>query len=637
MSVKTAGVGHFQIPTAPAAGVSVTSGAANAYTTTAVQLIASTAAALFITGIFVEEAAVSAGTYISVQLMIGTAGSETVIGQYLVGPSTGSTVTRTYRPISPPIPVANATRIAAKTADSVGAIARLVSLECIAQSNVVDDGVAQSANVIQWSSGAVPAPNVTGVPIIDEKYLLGTVIAAPATAGIRDVNVKNMNNVAATAITTINANMGSTQPVNFTGAGASALLKSDTVDWAGGAIPAPNVTGVPLIDLKYILGTVLTETAGQIAGAFKKFFNVASPTLTCVGLDQTGDSFARIGATGSGLTSLAPASSALSTANWTNARAGYLDNLNVGGNVATHADIVAINTSSSKHIILSTVGQYERPESGNTVYTIEARTFSALDGSAVNADSTPTLTGTGQTSGSLAANISAASNPATGVYRWTYTVASSATLEPVRFDVSATISSAVFTLSAYTQILDEVAVTWSSTDASHLTSIFNKLPSNNIADETLVLAAIGTPMQAGNVTLAAAQPNYAPAKAGDAMTLTAAYDAAKTALPATSYTAPDNADILLIKAKTDNLPASPAATSDIPTAVQNADALLKRDWTLVSGEASRSALNALRFIRNKFSTVAHANQVTVYKEDDVTEAFTKNITVDATAKPITEG
>jgi hypothetical protein len=187
MSVKTAGVGHFQIPTAPSAGVSVTSGAANAYTTNAVQLIASTAAALFITGIYAEEAAVSAATYKSVQLMIGTAGSETVIGQYLIDPKTGSTVTRTYRPIFPPIPVANATRIAVKTADSVGALATLISLEVIAQTNVVDDGIAQSANVIQWN---------------------GTNVAAPATAGIPEVNVKNMNNVSAAPITTIKAVQG---------------------------------------------------------------------------------------------------------------------------------------------------------------------------------------------------------------------------------------------------------------------------------------------------------------------------------------------------------------------------------------------------------------------------------------------
>jgi hypothetical protein len=40
-----------------------------------------------------------------------------------------------------------------------------------------------------------------------------------------------------------------------------------------------------------------------------------------------------------------------------------------------------------------------------------------------------------------------------------------------------------------------------------------------------------------------------------------------------TYTAPDNASITAIKAKTDNLPAAPAAVSDIPTAVTNASAV----------------------------------------------------------------
>jgi hypothetical protein len=136
---KTAGVGHFTIPTAPAAGVSCTSGAANVFTTTYVQLIASTSAALFITGIYVEEAAALRPRTSWCSSPRAAGGSETVVGQYLIPPSTGSTVTRSYRPIYPPIPVANATRIACKTADSVGAAAKLITLECIAQSNVVDD------------------------------------------------------------------------------------------------------------------------------------------------------------------------------------------------------------------------------------------------------------------------------------------------------------------------------------------------------------------------------------------------------------------------------------------------------------------------------------------------------------------
>jgi hypothetical protein len=64
----------------------------------------------------------------------------------------------------------------------------------------------------------------------------GTAVATPATAGIPEVNVKNINNVATTSVTTISAYQGHTQPLNFTGTGVSALIKSDTVDIAGAAV-----------------------------------------------------------------------------------------------------------------------------------------------------------------------------------------------------------------------------------------------------------------------------------------------------------------------------------------------------------------------------------------------------------------
>jgi hypothetical protein len=63
-----------------------------------------------------------------------------------------------------------------------------------------------------------------------------------------------------------------------------------------------------------------------------------------------------------------------------------------------------------------------------------------------------------------------------------------------------------------------------------------------------------------------------------------------------------------------------AAVADIPTATQNADALLKRDWTAVSGEAARSVLNALRWLRNRWGI--SGGTLTVYKEDDSTSAWT---------------
>jgi len=172
----------------------------------------------------------------------------------------------------------------------------------------------------------------------------------------------------------------------------------------------------------------------------------------------------------------------------TASRAGYLDNLDVGGPVSSQADINALNQSASRRIIMTTVGQYERPESATVTYTVETRTFDG-DGAVTNADTTPTLTATGTISGNLSANLSAATNPATGVYRWTYTVSSAATKEEIRFDVSATMSTA-FTLSVYSQVVDFVSATWTTADASNLTAIFNKLPVNNIADQTLLAAAI---------------------------------------------------------------------------------------------------------------------------------------------------
>lgn len=182
------------------------------------------------------------------------------------------------------------------------------------------------------------------------------------------------------------------------------------------------------------------------------------------------------------------------------ARAGYLDNLNVGGAVASHVDIAAINQSASRSMLMSTVGQYAPSE----VYTVEMRTYNKLDGTAVNADTTPTLTATGAVTGSLSGNLSAATNPATGVYRWTYTPGATPTLEQIRMDGSAAISSATYTLTAYTQTVDQPTATFTATDKSNLTSIFNKLPSGNIADQT-TLTAVQTALTNSTITIAANQ------------------------------------------------------------------------------------------------------------------------------------
>lgn len=70
----------------------------------------------------------------------------------------------------------------------------------------------------------------------------------------------------------------------------------------------------------------------------------------------------------------------------------------------------------------------------------------------------------------------------------------------------------------------------------------------------------------------------------------------------------------------------------IPTAIENADALLKRDWTAVTGEADRSVLNALRALRNKWTALL--GTWTIYKEDDTTAAWTSTVATSSGAEPI---
>jgi hypothetical protein len=71
------------------------------------------------------------------------------------------------------------------------------------------------------------------------------------------------------------------------------------------------------------------------------------------------------------------------------------------------------------------------------------------------------------------------------------------------------------------------------------------------------------PESGGNIAAVKAKTDNlpaSPAAIGSAMTLTSAYDAAKNAAPESG------GNVAAIKAKTDNLPASPAATGDIPSA-----------------------------------------------------------------------
>jgi len=113
------------------------------------------------------------------------------------------------------------------------------------------------ANVVRWLNTAVTA----------------------ATAGIPDTNAKNINNVSTSSVTTINANQGTTQPINFTGTAGSALVKTDVIDWISTAAATPTTAGVPKVELSTWLGTApLALSSQQVQAVVPSSTVVASVT-----------------------------------------------------------------------------------------------------------------------------------------------------------------------------------------------------------------------------------------------------------------------------------------------------------------------------------------------------------------------
>jgi hypothetical protein len=222
-------------------------------------------------------------------------------------------------------------------------------------------------DVGNWLNGTIPAVNVAGVPIVDAKYLLGTVFATPATAGIPDVNVKNIVNTAAavdannllkvdvedwkaSAVTamssgnipasysvrsgtaqagaagTITLDAGASATDNLyqdllvtinsgTGLGQTRSIKSyvgstkvatifpnwttnpdatsvftltpggqvDVGNWLNGTIPAPNVTGVPKVDVVDIIGSAPTLDVNNALNVSVKYFGGTAVTARDIG------------------------------------------------------------------------------------------------------------------------------------------------------------------------------------------------------------------------------------------------------------------------------------------------------------------------------------------------------------------
>lgn len=198
---------------------------------------------------------------------------------------------------------------------------------------------------------------------------LGNAITT-AVNGVMDVNAKYINSIITTSVTAVNAVVGSAQAFVFN---ANNFLK---------------------VSLNDILATTLTETSGQLAAGFKKFFDVGSPTLTTGGTNQTGDSYVRLGApVGASIsadiaalvTTIGASCSGIATAVWGAATRTLTSGLNIilakGTGVTGFNDIAAtsivsngaITTSSGKVSGVATVDTVTGLTASNIDATISSR------------------------------------------------------------------------------------------------------------------------------------------------------------------------------------------------------------------------------------------------------------------------
>ena len=136
------------------------------------------------------------------------------------------------------------------------------------------------ANAAQWLGTACHAATVNGVPVVQ-------LHASDAGGGINaPANFEDLNIVDTTGLVDITQTAA-----DKAWATAARVLTANT-----------NLANLE-VDVTKIHGSALSETsAGYLAAAFIKQYDVVTPVFTAASVNQTGDSFARIGAAGVGLT-----------------------------------------------------------------------------------------------------------------------------------------------------------------------------------------------------------------------------------------------------------------------------------------------------------------------------------------------
>lgn len=275
-----------------------------------------------------------------------------------------------------------------------------------------------------------------------------------------------------------------------------ALTASDT-DTLGDLCLHVTGTGADPADLKlHVVANLEADTYSRLgtpAGASVSADIAAVKSQTAAIEADTQDLQTQIGTAGAGLTNLGDARLAeLDAANMpadidellarlTLARAGYLDNLNVGGLVASQADIQGITQAQRVRIIVPPM--MERPDSGSITYRIWIYSYNEQH-LAEDLDSNPTVSAENNAGTDRSANLGAVAKEAgtTGVYYVDYTVASTHAIEGVVIKVDATEGGTTTRYSQAWLVVDTTAVDFTSSDRANLDALVARCTETRLAE-----------------------------------------------------------------------------------------------------------------------------------------------------------
>jgi hypothetical protein len=197
---------------------------------------------------------------------------------------------------------------------------------------------------------------------------------------------------------------------------------------------------------------------------------------------QTGDAYARLGA---------PVGVSVSAdllvldnlvddleSRLTAARAGYLDNLNVGGNVASSAEATSIQNNTRVVRVVPDV--IERPDAGTVTYRIELLLYDDA-GNMEAPDAAPTVALVNQAGTDRSSRLDSATMAlvSAGRYRVIYTADVGDALEQLVWTFSVVEGGATRLYGNQSLIVDTTAVDFTAADRTKLEAVHSKLPSKS--------------------------------------------------------------------------------------------------------------------------------------------------------------